>query len=114
MSMGSGSEVMQPIAVPMIGGMVSSTLLTPVVIPAIHALVKGWRLPKTAGSASSVRTSEIDLRSAEPCRWGAFGTERQVQRFRGGRPVPATSAGNDRGNKCRRSSWGYRDIRSGG
>lgn len=38
---GTGSEVMQRIAVPMIGGMVSSTLLTLVVIPAIYALVKG-------------------------------------------------------------------------
>jgi Cu(I)/Ag(I) efflux system membrane protein CusA/SilA len=37
---GTGSELMQRIAVPMIGGMVSSTLLTLVVIPAIYALVK--------------------------------------------------------------------------
>jgi len=43
-STGTGSEVMQRIAVPMIGGMVSSTLLTLVVIPAIYGLVKGWRL----------------------------------------------------------------------
>ncbi|WP_300295634.1 CusA/CzcA family heavy metal efflux RND transporter [Ferrovibrio sp.] len=41
---GTGSEVMQRIAVPMIGGMVSSTLLTLIVIPAIYALVKGHRL----------------------------------------------------------------------
>jgi copper/silver efflux system protein len=40
-STGSGSEVMQRIAVPMIGGMVSSTVLTLVVIPAVYALVKG-------------------------------------------------------------------------
>jgi Cu(I)/Ag(I) efflux system membrane protein CusA/SilA len=32
---------MQRIAVPMIGGMVSSTVLTLVVIPAIYAVVKG-------------------------------------------------------------------------
>jgi len=38
-STGAGSEVMQRIAVPMIGGMVSSTLLTLIVIPAIYALV---------------------------------------------------------------------------
>ncbi|KZC01478.1 Cu(I)/Ag(I) efflux system membrane protein CusA/SilA [Methylobacterium sp. PvP062] len=44
-STGSGSEVMQRIAVPMIGGMVSSTLLTLVVIPAVYALVKGRGLP---------------------------------------------------------------------
>jgi Cu(I)/Ag(I) efflux system membrane protein CusA/SilA len=50
-STGTGSEVMQRIAVPMIGGMVSSTLLTLIVIPAIYALVKGWRLPKARSSA---------------------------------------------------------------
>ncbi len=37
---GAGAEVMQRIAVPMIGGMVSSTLLTLIVIPAIYAVVK--------------------------------------------------------------------------
>ena len=42
---GTGSEVMQRIAVPMTGGMVSSTVLTLLVIPAIYGLVKGWRLP---------------------------------------------------------------------
>jgi len=46
-STGTGSEVMQRIAVPMIGGMISSTLLTLVVIPAIYGLIKGWRLPAT-------------------------------------------------------------------
>ncbi|HEX2447150.1 MAG TPA: CusA/CzcA family heavy metal efflux RND transporter, partial [Methyloceanibacter sp.] len=43
-SHGTGAEVMQRIAVPMIGGMVSSTLLTLIVIPAIYAVVKGWSL----------------------------------------------------------------------
>jgi Cu(I)/Ag(I) efflux system membrane protein CusA/SilA len=43
-STGTGSEVMQRIAVPMIGGMVSSTLLTLIVIPAIYAVVKGISL----------------------------------------------------------------------
>jgi copper/silver efflux system protein len=43
-STGAGSEVMQRIAVPMIGGMISSTLLTLIVIPAIYGLVKGWQL----------------------------------------------------------------------
>jgi copper/silver efflux system protein len=50
---GTGSGVMQRIAVPMIGGMASSTVLTLLVIPAIYALLKEWRLgvePKlTAG-----------------------------------------------------------------
>ena len=47
-SHGTGAEVMQRIAVPMIGGMVSSTLLTLIVIPAIYALLKGWALPGRA------------------------------------------------------------------
>ena len=45
-STGTGSEIMQRIAVPMIGGMISSTLLTLIVIPAIYALVKGVGLGK--------------------------------------------------------------------
>lgn len=43
-SHGTGAEVMQRIAVPMIGGMVSSTVLTLVVIPAVYAIVKGMAL----------------------------------------------------------------------
>jgi len=46
---GTGSEVMQRIAVPMIGGMVSSTLLTLIVIPAIYGLVKSWELGRETG-----------------------------------------------------------------
>jgi len=51
-SHGTGAEVMQRIAVPMIGGMVSSTLLTLIVIPAIYAVVKGIaiRLPRLTPS----------------------------------------------------------------
>ncbi|MBA4220669.1 MAG: CusA/CzcA family heavy metal efflux RND transporter [Methylobacterium sp.] len=45
---GTGSEVMQRIAVPMIGGMVSSTVLTLLVIPAIYGLVKGWSIQDSA------------------------------------------------------------------
>lgn len=37
-SIGAGSEVMQRIAVPMIGGMVALTILTLVVIPAVYGL----------------------------------------------------------------------------
>ncbi|MDO8439703.1 MAG: efflux RND transporter permease subunit, partial [Polaromonas sp.] len=43
---GTGSEVMSRIAAPMVGGMISSTVLTLAVIPAIYALVKQWRLKK--------------------------------------------------------------------
>ncbi|PWB82341.1 MAG: hypothetical protein C3F11_12350, partial [Methylocystaceae bacterium] len=51
-STGAGSEVMQRIAVPMIGGMASSTLLTLVVIPAIYALIMGVGLPRAATRAT--------------------------------------------------------------
>ena len=43
-STGTGSEVMQRIAVPLVGGMISSTLLTLIVIPAIYGLVKARQL----------------------------------------------------------------------
>jgi Cu(I)/Ag(I) efflux system membrane protein CusA/SilA len=59
-SSGTGSEVMQRIAVPMIGGMVSSTLLTLVVIPAIYGLVKGWRLERGAPRRARVASLERD------------------------------------------------------
>jgi len=45
-SHGTGSELMQRIAVPMIGGMVSSTALTLIVIPAVYGLIKGWGLER--------------------------------------------------------------------
>jgi Cu(I)/Ag(I) efflux system membrane protein CusA/SilA len=50
---GTGSEVMRRIAAPMVGGMLSSTVLTLAVIPAIYALVKrreiGQGLPVRSG-----------------------------------------------------------------
>ncbi len=45
-SHGTGSEVMKRIAAPMVGGMVSATVLTLIVVPAIYGLWKGWRLPE--------------------------------------------------------------------
>ncbi len=43
-STGTGSEVMSRIAAPMVGGMISSTVLTLAVIPALYVLVKQWQL----------------------------------------------------------------------
>ncbi len=45
-SHGTGSEVMKRIAAPMLGGMVSATILTLIVVPAIYGLWKGWGLKK--------------------------------------------------------------------
>ncbi|WP_333678595.1 CusA/CzcA family heavy metal efflux RND transporter [Dyella sp.] len=47
---GAGSEVMQRIAAPMIGGMVTATLLTMLVLPAAFRLLMRYRLRKAARS----------------------------------------------------------------
>jgi Cu(I)/Ag(I) efflux system membrane protein CusA/SilA len=59
-STGAGSEVMQRIAVPMIGGMISSTILTLAVIPAVYAWIKGFGLSREPGAAvPAERTVQI-------------------------------------------------------
>jgi len=46
--------------VPMIGGMISSTILTLVVIPAVYALIKGFGLPREPNAAVPVeRGSQV-------------------------------------------------------
>jgi len=59
-STGTGSEVMQRIAVPMIGGMVSSTILTLVVIPVVYALIKerGLQRQQTPPAPAPLATLE--------------------------------------------------------
>jgi Cu(I)/Ag(I) efflux system membrane protein CusA/SilA len=69
-SAGAGSEVMQRIAVPMIGGMVSSSVLTLVVIPAIYDLIKGFALPREEAAAQidndvKARTNPTEIAAAE-------------------------------------------------
>ena len=56
-STGTGSEVMSRIAAPMVGGMISSTVLTLAVIPALYALVKQWQLRR--GTAAPRIAEEI-------------------------------------------------------
>jgi len=58
-STGTGSEVMQRIAVPMIGGMVSSTVLTLVVIPALYGFIKGWSLRTPEQASGRHRSAEV-------------------------------------------------------
>jgi Cu(I)/Ag(I) efflux system membrane protein CusA/SilA len=60
-STGAGSEVMQRIAVPMIGGMISSTILTLIVIPAVYGLIKGWGLPASRPMAVHGRAAKVAL-----------------------------------------------------
>lgn len=46
---GLGSDVMRRIALPMLGGMVTTTLLTLIVIPVVYYLWAGRKLPKAGG-----------------------------------------------------------------
>ena len=47
---GAGASVMKRIAAPMIGGMMSSTVLTLLVIPAIYSLLKEWELRRESAT----------------------------------------------------------------
>ena len=46
---GTGSEVMQRIAAPMVGGMITAPLLSMLVIPAAYLLMRRPREPRVAG-----------------------------------------------------------------
>jgi Cu(I)/Ag(I) efflux system membrane protein CusA/SilA len=48
---GTGSEVMRRIAAPMIGGMVSATVLTLIVLPAVFLIWKQKGIPADDSSA---------------------------------------------------------------
>ncbi|MEO6138484.1 MAG: efflux RND transporter permease subunit [Luteimonas sp.] len=51
--MGAGSEVMQRIAAPMIGGMISAPLLSMLVIPAAYRLLQARRMRRTSRSLNA-------------------------------------------------------------
>ena len=55
-SHGAGADVMKRIAAPMIGGMVTSTLLTLIVIPVIYAWWRARSLPAASGGADEGET----------------------------------------------------------
>ena len=62
---GTGAEVMSRIAAPMVGGMISSTVLTLAVIPAIYGLVKGWELSRV-GKAAGYSSAEAPSSRLSP------------------------------------------------
>jgi len=43
----SGSQVMKRIAAPMVGGLISSTILTLIIIPAVYDIWKRWDMKKS-------------------------------------------------------------------
>ncbi len=56
---GAGGTVMRRIAAPMIGGMISSTALTLLVIPAIYGLWREWELGRAPEMASRGATAQF-------------------------------------------------------
>jgi HAE1 family hydrophobic/amphiphilic exporter-1 len=58
--LGAGAETNAPLAIAVIGGMITSTLLTLVVVPSAYSLVENWRArhgvaaPAAAGSAATL------------------------------------------------------------
>jgi Cu(I)/Ag(I) efflux system membrane protein CusA/SilA len=49
-STGTGADVMKRIAAPMVGGMITSTILTLAVIPSMYLLWRSWQVRRGAGS----------------------------------------------------------------
>ncbi|MEW8071960.1 MAG: efflux RND transporter permease subunit, partial [Candidatus Thiodiazotropha sp.] len=57
---GPGSDVMRRIALPMVGGMVSTTVMTLIVVPVIYLIWEARRLPETV--PTSLKTDEYSSR----------------------------------------------------
>jgi Cu(I)/Ag(I) efflux system membrane protein CusA/SilA len=53
---GAGASVMKRVAAPMVGGMISSAVLTLVVIPAVYSLWKEYSLARQPAAAAEVGT----------------------------------------------------------
>ena len=60
---GTGADVMKRIAAPMIGGMVSSTILTLLVIPVLYALWRGWSM--SIGARPLLPSTDLSLEERE-------------------------------------------------
>jgi Cu(I)/Ag(I) efflux system membrane protein CusA/SilA len=62
---GAGADVMKRIAAPMVGGMVSSTILTLLVIPAIYSVWKEWELHREAARSDAPGPKQIPVVTEE-------------------------------------------------
>lgn len=50
---------MQHITISMMGGMLSSTVLTLIVVPAVYGIIRGWRLPSETNKGSVERPMPV-------------------------------------------------------
>ncbi|MCP4907019.1 MAG: efflux RND transporter permease subunit [bacterium] len=57
---GTGSETMRRIAAPMVGGVVTATLVTLILVPVGFVLIHGWRLPSAEEPGDSTSGFEPD------------------------------------------------------
>ena len=76
LSNGTGAEVQRPLATVVIGGLVTSTLLTLFVLPTLFAVIEGWRTRRGVrgaerGVRNALETLPGDLlkRSVERTEW---------------------------------------------
>ncbi len=69
---GTGAAVMRRIAAPMVGGMVSATVLTLVIIPSLYLLLNGWQAAGTSRADNKASSSlhQIFNIDSEPFRTG--------------------------------------------
>ncbi|MEP0547609.1 MAG: efflux RND transporter permease subunit [Rhodothermales bacterium] len=63
---GTGAEVMQRIATPMVGGLVTSTVHTLIMIPALYAVVQGRRLRRELREAPAAERPELAFEPLAP------------------------------------------------
>ncbi len=60
-AVGAGAATLQRMAAPLVGGMITSLLLTLVVIPAVYRIVRGWKLPEGDENAVAVQGQPVKI-----------------------------------------------------
>jgi nickel/cobalt tolerance cation efflux system protein len=58
LAFGAGNEILQPLAIVVLGGLITSTALTLLVIPALYARFGSWLLPKPESPSASLNLSQ--------------------------------------------------------
>ena len=66
-----GTEIERPLAVVMIGGLVTSTLFTLLVLPTFYLQVHGWLERRAAEAGLKTRNYVLSDTTTGPCRAGA-------------------------------------------